>query len=145
MEDRRPRGSELEEVAVVREHEGRALALLLRRDRRGEKVVRLVPGLFRPRKAERLDEVGEPVELVGEVPREVAPRLVLGQELVAVGRHREGVEGDENRAGLLRLPRADQHVGEAHDHVRRLAVTAFDRAGQRVVGAVRERVAVDCE
>ena len=145
VQDRRPRRGQLKEIAIVRQHERRALALLLRSDGGREEVVRLVAGFLRPGKAERLDEVGEPVELVGEIPREVAPRLVRGEELVAVRRHGERVEGDENRARLLGLPRADEHVREADDHVRRLAVPALDGARKRVVGAVRQVVAVDCQ
>jgi hypothetical protein len=64
---------------------------------------------------------------------------------VSVRRHGEGVEGDENRARLLGLPRADEHVREADDHVRRLAVPALDGARKRVVGAVRQVVAVHCQ
>ena len=64
---------------------------------------------------------------------------------MAVGRDCERVEGDENRARILGLPGSDEHVREADDHVRGLAVAALDRARQRVVGAVREVVAVDGE
>ena len=64
---------------------------------------------------------------------------------MAVGRHVERVPADENAVRLLGLPQPLQEVREADERVRRPAAGAANRLRQRVVGAVRERVAVDDE
>ena len=91
------------------------------------------------------DELGEKGKLLEELGVELASRLVRVERLVPVGRHLEGVPGDENGARFLRLPQADEHVGEADERAGRAAVGAADRLRQRVVRAVGERVAVDDE
>ena len=80
-----------------------------------------------------------------DLKKEVPSGLVLGQKLVAVGRHGERVEGDENGPRLLGFPRADKHVREADDHVCGLVVPTLDRARKGVIRAVRKVVAVDCK
>jgi hypothetical protein len=145
MEDRGSLRRELEKVTVVREDEHRSIALLLGVHSGCEEVVRFVPGCLRPRKAERLDQLRQAVELIGQVTRKIAPGLVLGQKLVAVRRDGEGVECDENSSRFLGLPRPDEHVGEPDDHVRRLAFSVLDRARKGVIRAMREVVPVDGE
>src|SRR5205085_465110 len=100
---------------------------------------------LRDREAERRDELREQVELLEELRVELAPRLVAGERLVPIGRHRERVPGDEHRPRLLGLPEPDEHVREADDRAGGTALGTADRLRERVVGAVRERVAVDCE
>jgi len=70
---------------------------------------------------------------------EHAPGLVRVEGLVAVRRHLQRVPGDEHHVRPLALPEPRQHVGDADDCI------PVDRLRQRVIGAVGERVAVDCE
>src|SRR5438477_655511 len=70
---------------------------------------------------------------------ELASGLGGLERLVPVGRHLERVPADEHRARLFLLPQAHDHVREADDGV------PVDRLRQRVIGAMRERIAVDCK
>ena len=139
----RPLADELERVAVAARHDRRAAARLLERDPGGEEVVRLVPVRLRGREAHRLDELRRQVELVEQLLVELAPGLVGGQRGVPVGRHGERVPGREHRARRLLLPEPDQQAADPVEQVPAAAVGAPDRLRQRVVVAVRERVAVD--
>src|SRR5438270_2734850 len=112
---------------------------------RGEEVVRLVAGGLRVREPERLDELRQELELLEELLVEDPPGLVALEGLVPVGRYGERVPGDEDGARLLRVPEPQEHVREADDRARGPALGAADRLRQRVVGAVREGVAVDGE
>jgi hypothetical protein len=134
----------LKEIAIVGEDESIALAFLLGGHSRREEVVGLIPGALRPREAERFDELRQPVELVRELLGEIPPGLVLGQELVPVCRRANRVESDKNGARPLGFPGTKQHVHEPDDRVVRLPVGARDRLGERMPGAVREIVSVDC-
>jgi hypothetical protein len=116
-----------------------AAACLLRGDGRGEEVVRLVPGAFRSDEPEGRDELGQQVELLQDRVVELATALVARKELAAVGRNPDRVPSDQDRTRLLGLPEPDEHVREP-DHC-----VQADRLRQRVVRAVRERVAVDRE
>ena len=59
--------------------------------------------------------------------------------------HLERVPGDQHRPRMLRLPETEEHRPEPEEHVPRATVGAAERLRNRVVGAVRERVAVDDE
>ncbi len=120
-----------------------AVCALLERHARGEEVVGLVAVRFRRREAHRLDELRRQVELVEQLLVELAPGLVGGQSRVPVGRHGERVPGGEHGARRLFLPEPDQQAADAVEQVAAAAVGAPDRLRQRVVVAVRERVAVD--
>ena len=104
---------------------------------------------------ERLDPE-EISEIMSRVKREAATlveqrvgedpaRLVAGERLVPVRRRLQGVPADDDAARLLCLPEPDEEVREADDRARLLPAGPLDRLRQRVVGAVRQRVAVDDE
>ena len=145
LEHGRQLADELERVAVGGGDERRPASLLLLGDRGGEEVVRLVPGLLRGREAHRTDELREQLELLEQLGIEDAARLVGGERLAAIGGLADAVPADEHGARLLRLPQAEQEVGEADDRAGREAGRAPHRLGQGVVGAVGQRVAVDDE
>src|SRR5205814_1739166 len=84
-------------------------------------------------------EPGHHGELFEQRVLEHAPGLVRVERLVAVCRHFQRVPGHEHYVRPLALPEPRQHVGDADDRV------PADRLRQRVIGAVGERVAVDCE
>ena len=136
LEDRDAVGDELERVAVgggdedVPRPGGRP---------RREEVVRLVPVRLGGGEAARPDDVRQQLELLEQRLLEHAARLVRLERLVAVRRHAQRVPADEHGVRALRLPEADEHVREPDDRVE------ADRLRQRVVRAVRERVAVDDE
>ena len=136
LQDHHPVGDELERIAVGGRHEHRAGPRL----RRGsEEVVGLVARRLRRLEPERLDERRQEVELLEDRVLEDAARLVGGQRLVPVGGRVERVPADEHRLRLLGLPQPLQEPREADERVE------ANRLRQRVVGAVRERVAVDRE
>ena len=120
-----------------------AAALLLVGDRGREEVVRLVPGLLRGREAHRADELWEQLELLEDLGVEHAAALVLGEGFEPVGRLSDTVPADERCARLLRLPEADEEVREADDRSGGEPGRAPQRFRERVVGPMRERVAVD--
>src|SRR5205823_5931676 len=91
------------------------------------------------REAEARDEIRQQVELLDDRVLELAPGLIRGQRRVAVGRLVERVPRDEHSCGLLGVPEPQQEVREPEHRILR------DRLRQCVVGAVRERVAVDRE
>ena len=145
MQDRRQVARELERVAVGRDHECAAAPFLLLAHGRSQKVVGLVPGRLGRGEAERAHELGQQVELLEQIVVELATRLIAGEELVPVGRRVERVPPDEHGARLLRLPEPEHEVREAEQRVAGAAFRASKALRQRVVGAVRERVAVDDE
>src|SRR4029077_17150687 len=110
-----------------------------------EEVVRLVAGCLGRGEPERLHELREQGELLEELVVELAAALVALEGLMPVSRNLERVPAHEHGAWLLAVPQTQQEVREADDRVRRPAVGAPDRLWQRVVSAVRERVAVDHE
>ena len=145
LEDRRPLARELEGVAVGSGHKRQPAPLLLGSDRRREEVVGLVPRPLRAGEPHRLDELWEQGELLDELGVEHAPALVRVEGLVAVRRDLQRVPGDEHRARGLGLPKPQQHVREADYCPGRLAFRSANRLRERVVGTVRQRIAVDRE
>src|SRR6266545_6572452 len=98
MENRRVLTRELERVAVAARDEHVATARLLVRDRRGEKVVRLVARCLRAREPKCGAERRQQRELLDDRILELASRLVRGEGLVPVGRNLERVPRDEDGA-----------------------------------------------
>src|SRR5262249_54944787 len=74
---------------------------------------------------------------------ELPAALIAGQALVPISRHFERVPGDQHGARLLGLVDPQQEIGEAEQRARRTLLARQDRLRQRVIGAPRERVAVD--
>ena len=142
LEDSHAVADELERVAVGGGDEHGAVPA---RGGGREEVVRLVAVALRGREAERLDERGHGRELLEERLVEHATGLVGGEGLVPVGRRLERVPGDEHRRRLLGVPQPQQVVRDADERIGRPAARAADRLRERVVGAVREVVAVDRE
>ena len=137
-------GDELERVAVGRD-DARLHARLvgLRRERR-DHVVRLPALELEVPVPEGLDDRTEVRELLAEeVRHRAAVGLVLGVDLLAVDGSR--VPRDRDAARLVVGEELEEHVREAEERVRRLAVGRLQLLGQREEGAVREVVAVDEE
>ena len=134
LEDRHPIAHELERIAVGRrdEHVPRP-----RLRGGGEEVVGFVAGPFPESEAERPRECGHQRELLEQRLLEHPPGLVRLVRLMPVRRNLERVPADEHRVGALCLPESREHVREADDRVQP------DRLRQAVIGAMRERVAVD--
>ena len=145
LQDRDVGRRELERVAVGGRDERRAAAppAPTRRPRRGSRRPRT--RRLRADDTRRREQARRELELLEQLRVELAPRLVAGEQLVAVGRDGERVPADEHRARPLRLPEPQHHRDEPGEQVPRPAVRAPDRARQRVERPVRERVAVDRE
>jgi hypothetical protein len=133
-------GDELEGVAVGGGDEHRPVPV---GRGRCEKVVGFVAGALRDEEAECLDEAGEHIELLEDRRLELATRLVRLERLVPVRRHLERVPGDQHGVGPLGVPQSREEVAEADQRVDRPAADPPDRLRHAVVGAVRERIAVD--
>src|SRR5205085_10423817 len=84
-------------------------------------------------------------ELLEQIRIELPPALVPREELVAVRRLLERVPADDDRTRPLRFPQPHEEVRDAEQHVPRSSLGAAKRLRECVVGAVRERVAVDDE
>src|SRR5262249_26044420 len=118
-------------------------SFLLRGDRGGQKVVRLVTRRLRGGETESVHELREQGELLEQLVVELPSALVGRKRLVPVRRHLERIPADDQGPRLLGVPEAQEKVREADEGVRRPALRSSDRLRQRVVGAVGERVAVD--
>ena len=136
---------ELEGVAVRRGHERGPAGRLLGAGSCGEEVVRFVPRLLGRGEADRADEGREHVELLEQLTIEDATALVRRERRVPVRGDVERVPRDEHRARPLVLPQPQEHVREADERVAGAAVRSAHRLRERVVRAMRERVAVDDE
>ena len=137
LEDRHAVARELERVAVGGrdEHVARPLPR-----RRGEEVVRLVAGRLRDEEAERADDLGQDLELLEDRVLEHASRTGRARTPRAGRSGTESVsQATRTASGCSACQSRDEHVREADDGVE------ADRLRQRVVRAMRERVAVDRE
>ena len=137
-------GDELERVAVGRDDARLDARLVrLRRERRDD-VVGLPALELEVLVPERLDDRPEVRELLAQEVRHRPPLgLVLGVDLLAV--HRPRVPGDRDAARPVVREQLEEHVREAEQRVRRLAVGRLQLLGEREERAVREVVAVDEE
>ena len=114
-----------------------------RRRRRGSRPPRS-PSRLRDGKAHRLEQLRREIELLQQVVVELAAALVARERVVAVGRDgracpsatstARGDSSSQSRTSRLPTPTSSPAGPPAG---------AADRLRQRVVGAVRERVAVD--
>ena len=82
-------------------------------------------------------------KLLDELVIEVAATLICGKSLVPVGLRFERVPADQHRARLLGAIKLQQAIGETEDCARRPSAIAADRLRQRMIGAVREGIAVN--
>src|SRR6185369_5974187 len=89
------------------------------------------------------DETGERLELLDELRVEVPAALIGGKEPLAKIRRAERVPGGHHRARPLALVEAEQEIGEADDRPAAQPAGPPERLRQRVIGAMRERIAVD--
>ena len=144
-ENRHGLGRKLERIAVRGDDERRPALLLRRRHGRSQEVVRLVARRLAGREAQRAHELGQHRELLEQRGVEHAAALVAVECFVPVRRNLERVPADDDAPRLLRVPEPRQEVREPDDRARRPAARTLDRLRQRVVGAVRQRVAVDDE
>ena len=143
LEDRHALARELVRVAVGGGDEHGPVG---RRGRGGQEVVGLVARRLRGGEPERTRELRQQVELLEEVGVELAPALVARELLVAVRRRRRASPSRRPpRAGCSVSQSRSSIVREADERARRAALGAADRLRHPVVGAVRERVAVDRE
>src|SRR5262249_43158784 len=123
-----------------------AAATVLLRHGGAQEVVRLETGLLAVHDPGRSNEDGEQVELLEQVVVEDATCLVARQEPVPVGRLADRVPADDDSSWRLCLPETEQHRGEPRKRIPGATVAApIRRRWERVVCAVRERVAVDDE
>ena len=129
---------ELERVAVGRDDECLAAALLLLARRGCEEVVGFVAGSLRRGEAECANELREQVELLQEVVVEHTTRLVRVEQLMPVRRRIERIPADEHCTRSLRVPEPHDEVGEAEQRVSRPPFCAPKALGQRVVRTMRK-------
>ncbi len=135
---------ELEGVAVGGRH--RPPGPVQRARRRSEEVVGLVPRRLRGDEPERLDERREQQRAARRSrPRTPGPTGTRAAPRCGRSGRRACPSRRAPTRGLLGLPQPQEEVAEADERVRRPAAGAADRFGQRVVGAMGERIAVDCE
>ena len=137
-------GHQLEGVAVVGDHAGRDPLLVRAQAERADHVVGLVALVLDVAVAERLDQRAQVrLLLLEQRRRRLARRLVAGKALEPV--HGPRVPRDDHALGVVVGEQPHEHVREAEQRVRREPVGRRELLGQRVVGPVGERVAVDEE
>ena len=137
-------GDELERVAIVRDHARRDPLLVRAQAERADHVVGLVALELDVAVPEGLDERAQVrLLLLEQRRRRLARRLVAREALEAV--HGPRVPGHDHALGVVVGEQPHEHVREAEQRVRREAVGRRELLGQRVVGPVGERVAVDQE
>ena len=118
---------------------------MLLRDRSGEKIVRFVSRRLGIGEPACRYELRQNVELVQELGVEGSPALVAREREVPIGRRIQRVPADEHGPRLLLRVKAQQEIRETDDRAAAFAAASPYRLGQRVIGAMRERVAVDHE
>jgi hypothetical protein len=100
---------------------------------------------YRPGETAGGDELRQQSELIEQLGGESAAALIAGKRPVPPGRRVERVPADQHRARRLVEIEPQQGIGEADDRTAALAVAPPDRLRHAVIGAMRERVAVDDE
>jgi hypothetical protein len=146
MQDGRPVRRQLKRIAIAARDDGASIpALFLTRDRGGEEIVCLVACCLGVGEAAGADEIGQDVELLDQLTIEMPAALIIRKELLPVGRRAQRIPADEHGARTFALVKAQEKIGEADDRAGAFIALAADRLRQRVIGAVRERIAVDDE
>ena len=145
MQDRRRRRGELERVAIAAGDQGVPAPSRLQGGTGREKIVGLVTRRLGCGEPARRDELRQQFELVDQLGVKLPPALVVGKQKLPVGRGAERIPADEHRARPLAVIEAHEEIGEADDRAAAAIAGAADRFRQRVIRAVRERVAVDHE
>jgi hypothetical protein len=143
VEDRRSVRGELKRIAVARRDEHAAASPLLRRNRRGEKIIGLVTGRLREGEAACRDELGQDFELLDQLVVELPPALVIREQFLAIGRRAEGVPADQHGARSFVGIEVEQEIAEPDDRAAAAIALAADRLRQGVIRAMREIIAVD--
>ena len=143
VEDRGSFRRELEGVAIAAGDEHGATTSLLCHRRRGEKIVGLVAGAPRIGEAAGGDKFRNQFKLLDELVVEIAAALIGRKSLVPVGLRFERIPADQHRTRLLGAIELQQAIGETEDRTRRPPAIASNRLRQRMIGAVREGIAVD--
>jgi hypothetical protein len=115
----------------------------LPRGRRREKVVRLVAGRLCVDKTACADEFGQDVELIEQRVVKLPAALICWKLLVPFRRYVQRVPGDKDRSRLLRLIKAQEKVGEAHDRAAAFTILPQNGLGQRLIRAMCEGVSID--
>ena len=115
------------------------------RDCGGEEIVGFVSRRLGVGKAARGDELRQHIELLDELGVEHPPGLIGFERAVPPGRCIERVPADQHRPRLLLAGEPEQEIGEPDNGTAALVAAPPDRFRQRVIGAVRKRVAVDHE
>jgi hypothetical protein len=111
----------------------------------GEEIVGLVSRRLGIGEAARINELRQDIELLDQFAVELAAALIPGEQLLPVGRAAERVPANQDGSRPLAVVEPDQEIGEADDGTAALVAGAPDRFRQRVIGAMREGVAVDDE
>src|SRR5262249_20651414 len=130
-------------VAVAAGNERGAAGRLLGGGRRGKKIVGFVTTRLGVGETARRGKLGQYLELLDQLVVELPAALVIGEQLLAIGRLAERIPADEDGARLFALVKPHEEIGEPDNRAATLAAAAADRFRQRVVGAVGEIVAVD--
>ena len=139
-----PRRAERRRGRRSRRSPGRRGAPRARRRLRGSRRPRS-PAALAFAKPQAATKLRQRVELLEELVVESPPALVGGESFVPEGRRVERVPADEDRARLLALVEPQEEIREADDRAAALVAAAPDGLRQRVIGPVREGIAVDDE
>ncbi len=145
LKNGRPLRGELERVAVAGGDEGGPATPLLVGDGGGKKIVGLETWRLGVRETARGDEARQDAELIDQFGVELTAGLIGLERLVAIGRHVQGIPADQHGPRLFGLVQPQQEIDEANDRAAAQIAAPADRLRQRVIRAMRERVAVDDE
>src|SRR6516225_7155095 len=105
------------------------MSSLLSRNRRRQKVVRLIPGRLRVLKTASCHELRQKVELVQQLIVEFTSTLVCGEFLVAFRGDFQGIPPHDDGSRLLGLVKTKQKVGKADNCGAAFAALEPDRLG----------------
>src|SRR5262249_6434513 len=118
-------------------------APVLRGDRGGEKVVGLVPRRLGVGEPARGHKFRQNFELIDQFVVELPAALVTRQQFLTVGWRPERIQADDYAPWPVALIEPQQEIGEPDNRAAAAVAAPPDRFGQGVIGAVRERIAVD--
>jgi hypothetical protein len=81
--------------------------------------------------------------LLDQIIVEFAAALISGEGIVAIGRSLKRVPADQHRTRLLGPIKLQQAIGKAENGAGRVVAIAQNIFRKRMIGAMRERIAVD--